>query len=304
MFFKIKNKIQRKIQIYKDDVKNKGLYWSIIHRLYRIKISRNILMPIVNYFKPDYVIVEGLKLYIDKGDNTISQQLVQNGKWEEFETEIFKKNIKEGDVVIDIGAHIGYYTLIAAKKVGVNGWVYAFEPDPRNFMLLEKNVHVNNLKNVVLVNKAVTDKTGSAKLFLSKTNTGDHRIFSNESDRQSVNISTTTLEDFFNKRSHRVDMIKIDIQGSEMYAFKGALKLIEKNKHMVVITEFWPHSMIIGGISPIVYIHLLRRLKFNIKLINEMDMRLDTIESDTVFLKECFIHKNEADYFTNLLCER
>lgn len=304
MFFNIKNKIQNNINVYKNDLKTKGLYWSVVHRIYKIPKMRLLLMPIVNFLKPDYVLVDGLKLYIDKEDDTISQQLVQNGKWEEFETEVFKNKVKKRDVVVDVGAHIGYYTLIASKKVGADGSVYAFEPDPRNFLFLEKNVKVNNLKNVILINKAVADKTGSAKLYINRTNTGDHSIFNIGHNRKSINISTVSLNDYFRDIKQKINVIKLDVQGSEIYALKGARKLIERNNRMVIITEFWPHAIRLGGASPLEYIRFLRQFKFRIELIDEFEQKLKAITSDNALLTAYPENAGGVDRFTNLLCER
>lgn len=97
-----------------------------------------------------------------------------NGIYEPLETEVVGREVSAGDVVVDIGAHIGYYTLMLARIVGPCGKVYAFEPDPENFTLLQRNVKENGYRNVVLLQKAVSDRNGSATLYLSDDNSGDH----------------------------------------------------------------------------------------------------------------------------------
>ena len=106
-------------------------------------------------------------MFLDSND---SLRLSINGTYSEYETDVMKKIVKKGDVDLDLGANIGYYTLIFAKIVGKNGKVFAFEPDLTNFTLLKKNVEINGYKNVVLINKAVSDKTGKLKLFLNERN--------------------------------------------------------------------------------------------------------------------------------------
>jgi FkbM family methyltransferase len=81
---------------------------------------------------------------------------------------LFKGIVKEGMVVVDIGANIGYYTLIAAKLVGKSGIVYVFEPMPSNYECLCKNIEVNGYTNVVLIQKAVSNKYGIAKVWFEK----------------------------------------------------------------------------------------------------------------------------------------
>ena len=102
---------------------------------------------------------QGNKMYVDGRDKNIVPDLLSKGAYEPFETELFKKNLEKGEVVLDIGAHIGYYTLIAAKIVGNEGKVFAFEPAPDNYALLEKNVNANGYKNVILEQKAASIST-------------------------------------------------------------------------------------------------------------------------------------------------
>ena len=97
--------------------------------------------------------------------------------YEPNQTKIVKKYVHEGDVVIDVGAHVGYYTLLMAQLVGKNGKVYSFEPDPVNFELLKKSVEINGFENVVLIQKAVSDTTEKIKLFLGDNDSAINRIY-------------------------------------------------------------------------------------------------------------------------------
>jgi len=300
MFQKISDKIKINLRIYQNDIATKGLYWSIIHRLYKIPTLRKELTPIVNILKPDYVTAGGHKLYIDKWDTTISQELILSGKWEDYETELFKKNIKPGDTVVDIGAHIGYYTVIAAQLVGDKGKVYAFEPDPKNYQLLQRNVKLNGYSNVVLVNKAVSDKSGQAHLFLNNENTGDHRIFNPELDRRSLSIATTTLDDFFKDKEKRVDIIKMDIQGAEARAFQGAMKVIARNRHIKLITEFYPQALQQSEISAEEYLALLQKHAFKLFNIDEVKRTTKPVTNNQLLAS----YPLAPETFTNLLCVR
>lgn len=94
--------------------------------------------------------VQGSKMWVDAEDYAISYYLITRGIYEPRETNLFKKIVRHGMTVIDLGANIGYYTLIASKLVGESGKVYAFEPEPDNFNILVKNININNLKNVVV----------------------------------------------------------------------------------------------------------------------------------------------------------
>jgi len=123
--------------------------------------------------KSDFVEIEGHKMFLDSFD---SLKLSINKSYEEFETEVTKKIVNDGDVVLDIGANIGYYTLIFAKLVGKNGKVYAFEPEPNNLAILKKNIEINGYKNIEVIDKVVSNKNGTVKLYISEQNKGHHSI--------------------------------------------------------------------------------------------------------------------------------
>ncbi len=240
------------------------LLWIILHPLYENHHTKHLITSAVNFFKPDSVIVGSHKIFIDKDDRVISTELLLSKKWEEYERSLFSKSIKSGDTVIDIGAHIGTYTLIAAQKVGPKGKVYAFEPLLKNFELLKKNVETNGYQNVVLINKAVSNKSGTSKLFLSnEDNYGDQRIYASQDNRKSLTIKTTTLDEFFKDKNKKINVIKMDIQGSEVLALKGATKLLKYNKNFKLFTELWPKALLEAGSSAVEYLNLLKSNKFS-----------------------------------------
>lgn len=298
MIKKIRNKFKNNISIYKSDLKSKGLYWSIIHRIYKITVLKKLLTPLVNYLKPQYLMIEGKKFYIDKLDGTISQELILSNKWEPYQTVLFKQNIKKGDIVVDIGAHIGYYTLIAASIVGKKGKVYAFEPDLKNFNVLRQNIKINNYKNIIPINKAVAEKNSKLNLYINTANTGDHRIYKSKDKRKTIEINAITLDSIL--KNEKVDLIKMDIQGSEMQALKGASYVLANNKALKIITEFWPGGLRLSGGSGEEFLYLLRRNKFDLYNIDETKNKLIAITNK----KLLSTYQVSRYAFTNLLCIR
>jgi FkbM family methyltransferase len=261
-------------------------------RFYPIKIIHNFLLK---HLRSNFVITQGHKMFLDSEDSL----RLSTGVYDEFEIELVKKEIKPGDTVLDLGANIGYYTLIFAKLVGKSGKVYAFEPDPNNFALLKKNVKINGYNNVVLINKAVSNKTEKLKLYLCEDNNGDHRIYDSHDGRKCIEIESVKLDNYFKDYNGKVDFIKIDIQGAEAAAAQGMFNLLKKNKSVKIISEFWPIGLKRFGVEPIEYLNLLTKLGFRLFNIEEQKKITPTSISE---LLERYTLKKEN--FANLLCVR
>jgi FkbM family methyltransferase len=177
--------------------------------------------------------------------------------------------VKKGDVVVDLGASIGYFTLLAARLVGKEGKVYAFEPEPRNFLLLCKNIALNGYDNIVAIRKAVSDREGFAKLFLSD-DYGSHSLYKFDNAKTPIITETVTLDNFFRKEGYHVDIIKIDVEGAEMVAFLGMEKLIRENKKLKIFVEFSPYRIREAGYSPEEFLSKITEYGFKIYLIDEL----------------------------------
>jgi FkbM family methyltransferase len=264
------------------------------HGLGQIKPVRAVYDRLFHILKPKSVMVQGHRMWLDDQDTL---ELATREVYEPFETALFKKELKVGQTVLDIGANIGYYTLIAAKLVGPRGKVYAFEPDPDNFVLLKKNVETNGYTNVVLVNQAVSDKTRTAKLFLNKTNKGDHRLYDSKDGRPSISVQTVKLDDFFKKLDKKIHFIKMDIQGSEARALNGMKALIRRNSSLGLVTEFSPGSLKLNGQNPRKYLETLGQLGFKLKEIVEKEGLLRPADP-----RRLLALSNDTNVYTNLLC--
>jgi FkbM family methyltransferase len=176
------------------------------------------------------------KFFYLENDKYIGQRIALE-KYEPYETELILRQARVGDVVVDVGANIGYYTVLLADKVGKNGKVYAFEPDITNFEILVKNIKENKLKNVVVVNAAVGSKSGKLKLHKSKENFGDHKLYGKDKDIEEVKI--IKLDDYL--ADVKVDLMKIDTQGWEPEVIGGAMKIIKRDQPIMFI-EYSPAS--------------------------------------------------------------
>lgn len=279
--------------IFKKGVKL--LSWHGIGQIYPVKVTFDFLVSHLRNTNAA-IDVQGQKMFLDTID---SLRLSVRDIYESFETEFFKKEVKKGNIVLDIGAHIGYYTLIFAKLVGEEGKVFAFEPEPTNFSLLKKNVELNGYKNVILIQKAVSNKTGTLKLYLCKGNVGDNRIYDSHDGRPSIEIEAIRLDDYFKDNNERINFVKMDIQGAEGGAILGMSQLLEKNKTIKIVTEFWPTGLKKFGTEPEEYLQSLTRLRFKLYELKERDNKIEPVNAISTLLEK---YTPENGDFTNLLC--
>ncbi len=208
-------------------------------------------------------------------DHFISRELVDRGIWEPFETEILLSHLHEGSVFLDLGANIGYYTVLASKRCGPGGRVHAFEPEPVNFALLERNVVLNGCENVQLVHAAASDTDGQTDLYLSDFNQGDHRLYSNEAGREHVRVRTASIDSYFSGSSAVVDLVKMDTQGCEARIVAGMGGLLEANRgRLAMIVEFWPYGLEGAGDDAACLIRRLEPFEFRVREIDEIDRSL------------------------------
>lgn len=209
----------------------------------------------------------GTKMYLNKNDLVISNFLAREFVLEPEETEILRRKIKSGMVVVDIGANIGYYSVLFSKWVGNTGKVYCFEPDPENFSLLKKNIIANNYHNTNLIQKAVSNSNKEGVLYLSKENIGDHRIlnfhyYDRDNEREKIKIQSTKLDSIFSNK--KINLIKMDIQGAEMLALDGMKDILQNNSNLMIFTEFWPAGLEAAGFSANDFIEKIKSYGFKI----------------------------------------
>lgn len=243
--------------------------------------------------------VLGHTMHLDLNDRGVCLPIYLNGIYEPEETILFRDLVKPGMVVVDIGAHVGYYTLIAAAGVGQQGRVFAFEPHPSNYSLLVRNVETNRYRNVITIPNAVSDRSGSLRLFEGWANTGDHRIYDTCDGRPWINVRSTTLDEFFSDWGEdRVDVIKMDIQGAEGAAFRGMTNVVQNNQNLRIISEFWPLAIEGFGYSSRGVLDTFAEHGFRFYLITGRDGRVNPVQADEV-LARCGV-----EGWVNLLLER
>lgn len=246
-----------------------------------------------------------------KGIDGIAQELLFTGTHEPYTTVLFKQLVRRGMTVIDLGAQIGYFTLLAASLVGEKGRVFAFEPEPRNYALLVKNIEVNAFKNVIPLQKAVSYKTGKVNLFLSKADSSGHSLFKAKVARrmetlaESIMVDVVSLDEFFNDNGCPIDVIKMDVEGAEMTVLLGMAKILEGNDNPKIFTEFNPAALQKSGVPPEEYWNKLMQFGFKfIYLIMEREQKLELVDfEDVIEYLRTPVFKRLPKY-VNLLCSK
>ena len=209
---------------------------------------------------------------------TAFRGFIRSSGKEKLTTRLFKQAVRDGYTVVDIGANIGYFTLLSAGLVGKEGKVYAFEPEPRNYNMVLKNIALNGYDNVVPVQKAVSNVAGMVKLYLSKIDVGahtlrehhDHPQFDERQFGEFVEVESVTLDGFFEGKEHPIDVIKMDCEGSEMAVLLGMERIIRENKNLKMFIEFYPSAIKETGYSPEEFVHKLLNYGFSITAIDEL----------------------------------
>jgi FkbM family methyltransferase len=173
------------------------------------------------------------------------------------ERHLLKRTLSAGDIVVDAGANIGIYSQFLSHCVGPTGIVHSFEPSSENFRRLQSATR--KLVNVRLSQAAVGEFSGRSKLHLSDKLNVDHRTYTSEGDsRRAVPIDIIALDDYF-KPGQRVDLIKMDIQGYELHALRGANRVLADNPSAKLLLEFWPYGLKQAGANWIELIDTLER---------------------------------------------
>jgi FkbM family methyltransferase len=180
------------------------------------------------------------KMFLDAEDITLTPHLLLDGFWEIWITAAVARFVRPGMVVVDVGANVGYYTLVLADLVGERGQVWACEPNPAIFQLLETNIAVNGFASRThLVDKAIANTEGQGvTLHIPKLRKGDSTILAPPAaETAAITVQTATLDALLPKDSP-VDFVKIDAEGAEELIWEGMLQTIQCSDKITIAMEF------------------------------------------------------------------
>ena len=225
----------------------------------------------------------GIKMKLDISEY-IQAHLYNYGSYELPTMNFIQMNMTEGMNVLDIGGNVGLMTLTFANFAGKSGKVFTFEPEPRNFAKLTENIKLNNFTNTTINQVAVSSKEEKLKLYLSNNNnSGVHSlIYNDDLKKEFVEVDTVTIDKFL-ERNHisKLDMVKIDVEGSELDVLEGIENTLLKFKP-VLIMEVVSQYLKSRGSSSVEFKRLMNS-KFGYKAFlvnNDGSLRLDSPDNE------------------------
>lgn len=225
--------------------------------------------------RPRSATTRGVKLTLNPKDvGSVSVDLLLKQNFEPFESDLFLATIDEQSIVVDVGANIGYYTVLASA-LGKALSVIAFEPDAENYHALLQNVRQNKCRGVECVRAAVTAEEGTIGLYRSESNMGDHRTYGT-GGRRGVPVRAVALDASFPVSP---SVVKLDIQGSEVGALRGMSASIRKVDRLALFSEYWPHGLVEAGSSGRELLRVLRDLELTVHVIDESTKTLRKVET-------------------------
>jgi FkbM family methyltransferase len=272
-------------------------------RVYTILLKprwlRALAQAVIKRMIPPQMDIGDVRLVLNQNDAVLCGALAL-GCYERHEVELFRAMLRPGMRVLDVGANIGLYTAVSAKAIGPGGRIIAIEPERRNCELVRETILVNGFTNVTVVQAAISDATGKGSLFLCNDNKADHRIFDSADGRSTVPVDLTTLDDLVAAQGvGAVDVMKMDIQGSEAKAWRGMRRMLEASPNLRILMEFWPWGLARSGDDPAALLADIRRLGFRLYMRHARRRRMIEVTDDV----ELASRKLERQH-ANLLVQR
>lgn len=181
---------------------------------------------------------DGIKIFCTSTDKrTAPFEIMNFGEYEAGDADLLYSLINDGDTIFDIGANIGWYSISMAKRFP-GSVIYAFEPLPATFSNLQKNIGINELKNVVQNNFGFSSEEKTLTFYSSPHTSVSNSARNITGDDEAVvtECKVKKMDDFVSAEKLKVDFIKCDVEGAELFVFQGGLDTINEHKP-VVFTE-------------------------------------------------------------------
>ncbi|WOJ94410.1 FkbM family methyltransferase [Congregibacter variabilis] len=214
----------------------------------------------------------------------VSRKLHSERLWEPFETQLWIASQEPGDVVVDVGANLGYFSILSALHPRRASQIFAFEPALDNVTLLQKNLALNNCQDSVKTMPVALGKLDAqASLHRSEDNRGDHQIYAGDGDRREEAITVRGGAKLLSAHTNRIDLLKVDTQGSEFAVMEGLLPLLQASvPRLRILLELTPYSLRLAQSSGRALIMLIAELGLPLWIVDHIEHRL--VPSDAAAL--------------------
>jgi FkbM family methyltransferase len=243
-----------------------------------------------------WVPVHGLRMYGSFEHQRYLARL-RAGREERGTAHLFRELVKPGTVVVDAGAYLGYYSVLAAQIAGPTGRVYAFECSPVNHRFLLHNLRLNGLDDIVVASSAaLSDARGMLPFYIRGTELTQSSLWQTRRATDVVEVRATTLDEELAGRA--VDVVKLDIEGGEPRALAGMISTIAASPDLVMFVECNPSALAGAGSSAAELVAQLSQLGFEIQEIDERRRELRPV-TETLLAPGS---AEDSKYFVNLYC--
>ncbi|MDW8153540.1 MAG: FkbM family methyltransferase [Armatimonadota bacterium] len=219
----------------------------------------------VRRIPPDHLCfnVQGLRLYLSPHDVGLSPELAVERVHEPILTATLRTLLRPNMTVVDVGANLGYFALLAARAVGPSGKVLALEPFPESYRLLKKNIQANGLQNVLPYAFAAGHRSGPDKLYFYPQSNWNSLFLKNDKRKPLgwIEVQVCTLNELL-ATEPRVDVIRMDVEGAELAVLKGSDRILKKHRPTLIIET---HPTLMGEDQYAEFLHFLKQMGYSIE---------------------------------------
>jgi FkbM family methyltransferase len=187
--------------------------------------------------------------WFDESDSKLTPWIREHATWEADVIRLLERTLQPGDVFVDVGANIGFHSVIGSRLVGPGGRVFALEPLPWTVDVLRANVWRHRGGNITVVPAAASDAVGTATLTIPREGRSGAGLDLGQlpGASETVEVVTTTLDDLLGELP--VSVLKIDVEGAELRVLAGAANVLERSPAIVLVVEFRPNE-VADGLTP------------------------------------------------------
>lgn len=243
-----------------------------------------------------------LRVRVEKGKDIdgIAQRLIFDGKYEYTASRVVQEIVRPGMTAIDIGANIGYYTVMLSKLVGNTGTVWAFEPELLNLTELIGNVQLNGCDNVIVDKRAIGREECIHPLHICQDESGAHSLIDIPDRKGRIEqVEVTTLDSIFSNT--QVHFIKCDTEGNEVNVLLGAKNLLQRQESLpILMLEVWPEGLTLSGHNTSDLIDILESYKYYcLYLIDEWKNQIWRTDLDLILH-----YYKKYKFAANIICSK